>query len=114
MVVVTGHSPAGQVAVRAVGHERLVVLVFGSIWARGSFLWTPVPKSLPQARMLPDKSSHLEYMSYQVRMGLTVPASLPGAPARAGAVRIQCAPVLHARSENRPARRLTIEATVRL
>ena len=29
----------GQVPVRAVGHERSAVSVFGSVWAPGSFLW---------------------------------------------------------------------------
>jgi hypothetical protein len=48
-------------------------------------------------------------------MRLAVPASLLGAPVRAGAVRIRCIPVPHAKSENaRPARRLTIQATVNL
>jgi L-lactate dehydrogenase complex protein LldE len=36
---------------------------FGSIWAPGSFLCIPVPKILPQARILPGKSSHLKHMS---------------------------------------------------
>jgi hypothetical protein len=63
VVVLSGHSPAGQVAVRAVGHERLVVPVFGSIWAPWSFWCIRVHKILPQAQMLPGKLGYLEYMS---------------------------------------------------
>jgi hypothetical protein len=33
VVVLRGHPRAGQVPVRAVGHECCVVSVFGSIWA---------------------------------------------------------------------------------
>jgi len=63
MVVLGGHSPAGKVPVRAVGHECPAVPVFGSIWALWSFLCTRVHKILPKARILPGKFSYLEYMS---------------------------------------------------
>jgi len=43
--------------VRAVRHERSVVPLFGRIWALGSFLCTIVPKTLPRARILPEKAS---------------------------------------------------------
>ena len=50
MVVLRGHSQAGQVPVRAVGHERLVVPVFGRIGAPGRFLCIPVPGKADKRR----------------------------------------------------------------
>jgi hypothetical protein len=69
--------------------------------------------------MLPVKLSHLEYMSYQVRMRLTGPASLYGAlplPRWIRAPRsIRCTPVPHAKYDQiSSGRRLAIEAMIQL